>query len=379
MKPIYLDHSATTPVREEVTEVMCPYFSDVFGNASSIHGFGRRARKDLEDARKKVAEIIGADFREIFFTSGGTESDNLAVQGVVGTHKGHGGHIITSSIEHPAVLNTCRYLERQGYEVDYLPVDTNGLVSLETVQAALRPDTVLVSMMLANNEVGTIQPIRKIGELTKAQGIPLHTDAVQAMGKIPVNVDDLNVDLLSISAHKIYGPKGVGLLYVNQNTPFTPLFYGGRHEQGYRPGTENMAGVMGLAKAIELAELERDYFFRNMSHLRSLLETGILQKVKAAQFNGHTEKRLPNVSNISFHSVDGEMLLYVLDGKKIAVSTGAACSSGSREVSHVLTAMGLSSELSAGSLRFSLGRLNNEDDIHYVLDILPEVIAGLRK
>jgi cysteine desulfurase len=379
MKPIYLDHGATTPMRPEVVEVMRPYFSDVFGNASSIHGFGQKARKGLEKARKSVAEIIGADFKGIFFTSGGTESDNLAVQGVVHTRKGHKGHVVTSSIEHPAVLNTCRYLEQQGYQVDYLPVDADGLVDPETVQATLRPDTVLVSIMLANNEVGTIQPIREIGEMTKSQGIPLHTDAVQAVGKIPVKVDDLNVDLLSVSAHKIYGPKGVGLLYVNQNIPFTPLFYGGHHERGYRPGTENIAGVMGLAKAMELAETERDNFFTNMNHLRSLLEAGILEKVKNVQFNGHAEKRLPNVSNISFHSVDGEMLLYVLDGKKIAVSTGAACSSGSTEVSHVLTAMGLSPELAGGSLRFSLGRVNNEDDIRYVLDVLPDVIAGLKK
>ena len=378
MKPIYLDHSATTPIREEVLEVMQPYFTNTFGNASSIHGFGQKARKDLEEARKKVAETIGADFREIFFTSGGTESDNLAVQGIVRARKERGGHIVTSSIEHPAILNTCRYMERQGYDVEYLPVDTDGRVNPETVQAALRPDTVLVSIMLANNEVGTIQPIQEIGEITKANGIPLHTDAIQAVGKIPVKVNDLNVDLLSVSAHKIYGPKGTGLLYVKQGTQFAPLFYGGHHERGVRPGTENVAAIIGLAKAMELAEAERDDFYATMHHLRSILETGIREKVKGIRFNGHTEKRLPNVSNISFHSVDGESLLLVLDSQKIAVSTGAACSSGSTEVSHVLTAMGLSPELAGGSTRFSLGRLNSEDDIRYVLNVFPSVISGLR-
>ena len=379
MKPIYFDHGATTPIRREVLEVMQPYFTDTFGNPSSIHGFGQKARKDLEEARKKVAETIGADFREIFFTSGGTESDNLAVQGVVRARKGHGGHIVTSAIEHPAVLNTCRYMERQGYDVEYIPVDTDGRVNPETVKAALKPDTVLVSIILANNEVGTIQPIQEIGEITKAQGIPLHTDAVQAVGKIPVKVNDLNVDLLSVSAHKIYGPKGTGILYVKQGTPFTPLFFGGHHERGVRPGTENVAAIIGLAKAMELADAERDDFFTNMARLRSMLEVGIREKVKNTQFNGHTEKRLPNVSNISFHSIDGESLLFVLDSQKIAVSTGAACSSGSAEVSHVLTAMGLSPELAGGSMRFSLGRLNSEDDIRYVLDVLPDVIAGLRQ
>ena len=378
MSPIYFDHGATTPIRREVIEAMQPYFSDLFGNASNIHGFGQKARKDLEDARKQVAEIIGSGFGEIIFTSGGTESDNLAVQGVVRAHKGSGGHIVTSSVEHPAVLNTCRYLERQGVAVDYLPVDTDGIVDPQAVESAIRPDTAIVSIMLANNEVGTLQPIREIGAITRARGIPLHTDAVQAMGKIPINVDDLNVDLLSVSAHKIYGPKGIGFLYVREGTPFAPLFYGGHHEQGYRPGTENVAAIIGLTKAMELADAERDDFFATMHRLRSLLETGIREKIKDVRFNGHTDQRLPNISNVSFQSVDGETLLYVLDSQNIAVSTGAACSSGSTDVSHVLTAMGLSPELAGGSLRFSLGRLNDENDIRYVLDVLPDMIDGLR-
>jgi len=378
MKSIYLDHSATTPIRKEVIEAMHPYFSDVFGNASNIHAVGQKARKNLEDARKKIAGIIGADFTEIYFTSGGTESDNLAIQGVTRAYKGGKGHLITSLVEHPAVLNTCRYLERKGIEVDYLPVDADGLVDPAAVQTALRPETLLVSIMLANNEVGTLQPIQEIGEITKAQGIPFHTDAVQAMGKIPVNVDDLNVDLLSVSAHKIYGPKGTGFLYVKQGTPFAPLFYGGHHERGYRPGTENVGAIIGLAKAMELADLERDNFFATMHRLRTILEAGIREKIKNVRFNGHTNKRLPNISNISFESVDGETLLYVLDSQNVAVSTGAACTSGSTGVSHVLTAMELSAELSGASLRFSLGRLNDEADIGYVLDVLPSVIDSLR-
>jgi cysteine desulfurase len=378
MRSVYFDHSATTPVRREVLEAMQPYYSEIFGNASNIHGPGQKARKDLEDARKQVAEIIGADYREIFFTSGGTESDNLAVQGVPHAQKGSGGHIVTSAIEHPAVFNTCRYLEQQGIAVDYLPVDTDGMVDPQAVEATINSNTTIVSIMLANNEVGTLQPIREIGAITRARGIPLHTDAVQAMGKMPINVDDLNVDLLSVSAHKIYGPKGIGFLYVREGTPIAPLFYGGHHERGYRPGTENVAAIIGLTKAMELADAERDDFFTAMHRLRSILETGIREKIKDVRFNGHTDQRLPNVSNISFHSVDGETLLYVLDSQNIAVSTGAACSSGSADVSHVLTAMGLSPELAGGSLRFSLGRLNSEDDIRYVLDVLPGVITGLR-
>ncbi|RTZ96461.1 MAG: cysteine desulfurase NifS [Deltaproteobacteria bacterium] len=376
---IYFDHSATTPIRREVIDAMDPYFAHRFGNASNIHRFGQQARKDLEDARKQVADIIGSGFGEIIFTSGGTESDNLAVQGVVRARKREKNHIVTSSIEHPAVLNTCRFLEQQGTAVDYLPVDTDGVVDPRTVEAAIRPDTALVSIMLANNEVGTLQPIREIGVITRARGIPLHADAVQAMGKIPVNVDDLNVDLLSISGHKIYGPKGIGCLYIRKGTPFAPLFFGGHHERGYRPGTENVAAIIGLARALELADAEREGFAADMHHLRTMLETGIREKIPAARFNGHTEKRLPNIANISFQSMDGETLLYVLDSRNIAVSTGAACASGSADVSHVLTAMGLSPALARGSLRFSLGRLNDENDIQQVLNVLPGIIDGLRQ
>ncbi len=379
MRNIYLDHSATTPVRSEVFEAMQPYFSEFFGNASSIHGVGQKARKDLENARKRVAGILGARFDEIYFTSGGTESDNLAILGVARSQGDSGRHIITSAIEHPAVLNSCRHLEQQGYDVDYLPVDSDGRIDPQVVEAAIRPSTILVSIMLANNEVGTLQPIQTIGEITKARGIPLHTDAVQAIGKISVKVEDLNVDLLTVAGHKIHGPKGIGLLYVNHRTKFTPLFFGGHHERGYRPGTENVASIIGLTKAMELAGGERNDFFAEMHRLRSILEDGICENIDRVQINGHKQERLPNLTNISFHAVDGEALLYILDSKGVAVSTGAACSSGSTGVSHVLTAMGLSSETAGGSIRFSLGRLNREDDIHHVLTLLPDIIARLRK
>lgn len=379
MKQVFLDHSATTPVREQVMEAMLPYFSDAFGNASSIHSFGQRARKDLEDARKSVAGLIRADSREIIFTSGGTEADNLAIKGIAYASQGKGRHIVISSIEHPAVLNCCQYLTQEGYEVTYLPVNREGLVDPDSVKTALKKETVLVSIMLANNEVGTLQPVKEIGEITRERGIPLHTDAIQAFGKVPVRVDELNVDLLSISGHKIYGPKGVGALYVKKETPMVPLMHGGRHEMGYRPGTENVAAIVGLAKAMELAEEEREEVFTGMSHLRSMLKRGIDEKIENVQFNGHPEKTLPNILNASFKFIEGESLQLSLDMNGIAVSTGSACASGSEESSHVLMAMGTAPDVARGSLRFSLGRLNDEDDIAYVLGVLPDVVARLRE
>jgi cysteine desulfurase len=379
MKQVFLDHSATTPVREQVMEAMLPYFSDAFGNASSIHSFGQRARKDLEDARKSVAGLLRADSREIIFTSGGTESDNLAIKGIAYASQGKGRHIVISSIEHPAVLNCCQYLTQEGYEVTYLPVNREGLVDPDSVKTALKKETVLVSILLANNEVGTLQPVKEIGEITRERGVPLHTDAIQAFGKVPVRVDELNVDLLSISGHKIYGPKGVGALYVRKETPMVPLMHGGHHEMGYRPGTENVAAIVGLAKAMELAEEEREEVFTGMSHLRSMLKRGINEKIENVQFNGHPEKTLPNILNASFKFIEGESLQLSLDMNGIAVSTGSACASGSEESSHVLMAMGTAPDVARGSLRFSLGRLNDEDDIAYVLDVLPDVVARLRK
>jgi cysteine desulfurase len=360
-------------------DAMQPYFTELFGNASSVHSLGQRARKDLEEARDGLASILGAHPKEVIFTSGGTESDNLAIKGVAFARQGRGKHIITSSIEHSAVLNCCGYLERQGFEVTTLPVDRHGMVDPDSVREALKPETVLVSIMLANSEVGTIQPIREIGAITKEEGIPLHTDAVQAVGKLPINVDDLNVDLLSISGHKIYGPKGIGALYFRRGVPMVPLMYGGHHELGYRPGTENVPAIMGLSKAIALAEEEREDFSKRMYTLRTLLERGISINIEDVLFNGHPEKRLPNILNASFKYVDGESILLSLDMSGVSVSTGSACSENSDEVSHVLTAMGIAPDVARGSLRFSLGRLNTEEDISYVLEVLSEVVARLRE
>jgi cysteine desulfurase len=379
MKAVYLDHSATTPIREEVMGVMLPYFAELFGNASSIHSLGQRSRKDLEEARSRLAHILGAHPKEVIFTSGGTESDNLAIKGVAYANREKGNHIVTSSIEHSAVLTCCQYLEKQGFEVTYLPVDRHGLVGPDSVREALKPETVLVSVMLANSEVGTLQPIKEIGTITKEKGIPFHTDAVQAVGKVPIRADDLNVDLLSLSGHKIYGPKGIGALYFRRGVSIVPLIYGGHHELGYRPGTENVAAIVGLAKAMELAEEEREDFSKRMYMLRTMLERGISVNIEDVQFNGHPEKRLPNILNASFKYVDGESLLLSLDMSGIAVSTGSACSAGSDEASHVLTAMGIPPDVARGSLRFSLGRLNDEADMSYVLGILSEVVAKLRE
>ncbi len=378
MNRVYLDHSATTPVRKEVAEAMLPYFSGMFGNASSIHSFGREARRAIQNARKKIAGIIDADLTEVVFTSGGTESDNLALMGCAYAKRKGGRHIVTSSIEHSAVLNCCRNLEREGFEITYLPVDGQGLVDPASVKDTIRPDTVLVSIMLANNEVGTVQPISEIGKITGAMGVPLHTDAVQALGKLSVTANRLNADLISMSGHKIYGPKGIGMLYIRKGISFKPLMHGGHHEMGFRPGTENVAAIVGLAKAMELAELERKDFIEKTFALRSVLEAGINEKIKNVIVNGHTEKRLPNISNASFKNTDGETLLMILDSLGIAVSAGSACSSGSTEPSHVLSAMGISAELASGNLRFSIGRSNDREDIYRVLEVLPDIVAKLR-
>ncbi len=378
MNRVYLDHSATTPVRKEVAEAMLPYFSGMFGNASSIHSFGREARRAIQNARKKIAGMIDADLTEVVFTSGGTESDNLALMGCAYAKRKGGRHIVTSSIEHSAVLNCCRNLEREGFEITYLPVDGQGLVDPASVKDTIRPDTVLVSIMLANNEVGTVQPISEIGKITGAMGVPLHTDAVQALGKLSVTANRLNADLISMSGHKIYGPKGIGMLYIRKGISFKPLMHGGHHEMGFRPGTENVAAIVGLAKAMELAELERKDFIEKTFALRSVLEAGINEKIKNVIVNGHTEKRLPNISNASFKNTDGETLLMILDSLGIAVSAGSACSSGSTEPSHVLSAMGISAELASGNLRFSIGRSNDREDIYRVLEVLPDVVAKLR-
>lgn len=378
MKSVYLDHSATTPLHPEVLEAMLPYLKDTFGNPSSIHMFGQKARKAIEDARAQVASLIGADHKEVFFTSGGTESDNLAIKGTALANQTKGKHIIISPIEHHAVLNSCHYLEKQGFKLTYLPVDKYALVNPQDVKDAIKSDTILISIMLANNEIGTIQPIAEIGKIIREKEIPFHTDAVQAMGKIPVDVNKLNVDLLTISAHKTYGPKGTGALYIRKGTKVTPLIHGGHHEYTRRPGTENVAGIVGLAKALELAYTEMPDASAKLKKLRDRLENGLKQRIKDVQLNGHPEKRIANLLNLSFQFVEGESMLLALDMKGIAISTGSACTSGSLEPSHVLSAMGIPHEITQGSLRFSLGRMNTEEDIDYVIETLPEIVQKLR-
>jgi cysteine desulfurase len=386
VKGIYFDNAATSPVRGEVQEAMNRCMSETFGNASSLHLFGQAAKRALEGARTTVARCLGADAREIYFTSGGTESDNLAIRGVAYANRDKGRHIITSPIEHHAVLNTCLALEREGFEVTYAPVDRYGVIDLDAVKDALRPDTILITVMLANNEVGTVEPITEISALARERGILVHTDAVQGIGKLPVNVDALGVDLLALTAHKFYGPKGQGALYVRKGTKIAPLFLGGHHEGGLRPGTENVPGIVGLATALRLAVQDLDgETTRTQSapaqvgRLRDRLEDGISGRVAEVFPNGHPTRRVPNISNLSFAGVEGESLLLALDMKGIAVSTGSACNAGATEPSHVLRAMGLDWTLAQGSLRFSLGRTNTESEVDYAIDAVTEVVERLRQ
>lgn len=377
MRSVYMDHAATTPVHPEVIAAMLTYFHPNFGNASSVHGFGRKARIAVDQVRETVAKAIGADPKEIYFTSGGTESDNIAIQGVARALGDRGKHIITSGIEHHAVLDTCEYLQTQGFEVTYLPVDQYGMVDPADVERAIRPDTILISIMHANNEMGTVQPIAKIGAIAKAKGVLLHTDAVQTMGSLPINVDQLNVDMLSFSAHKIYGPKGIGVLYVRRGTRVKPVQFGGGQERKLRTGTENVPGIVGLGKAVELAMQEMDARTEHLNKLREKLVAG-LTAIPDVTLNGHPTERLPGNVNISVKYVEGESLILSLDMKGIAVSSGSACTSGSLEPSHVLLCMGLDHMQAHGSLRLTLGRDNTEADVDYVLGVFPEIVERLR-
>ncbi len=379
MKTIYLDHAATTPVRQEVLDAMVPYFSEIFGNASSIHMVGQRARKALEKGRMVIAGCIGADPKEIFFTSGGTESDNLAIKGVAHANKTKGMHLITTNIEHHAVLNCCKSLEEEGFEITYLPVEQNGVVLFSALEEAIRPDTILISVMLANNETGTLQPVSEIAAIARKKGVLLHTDAIQAVGKILVNVNALGVDLLSISGHKIYGPKGIGTLYIRKGVRISPLLHGGLHERQMRAGTENIPAIVGLAKALDLAQAEMPSIIKHLTGLRDRLEQGIREKISHVYINNHPIQKLPNILNVTFEFIDGEALLLALDMRGIAVSTGSACTSGATEPSHVLQAMGINPTLAQGSIRFSLGRENTESEIDFVLDFLVEIVSQLRK
>jgi len=359
----YMDHSATSPVNPEVLEAMLPYFTESFGNASTLYALGREARTAMENGRKQVASLIGAKPEEVYFTSGGTESDNIAIKGTTSKLKNKGNHIITSDIEHPAVEETCKYLEKNGYQVTYLPVGEEGIVKVSDVEAAITPETILITVMHANNEIGTIQPIKEIGALAREKGIYFHTDAVQSVGKIPVNVEDMNVDLLSISAHKLYGPKGVGVLYIRRGVQIDPLFHGGGHERGMRPGTENIPGIVGLGKACQIAEENLDHNQEYITQLRDHLIKGVLEAVDNVQLNGHPLKRLPGNAHFSFQNVRGEPLTFLMDAKGVDVSTGSACSTKKVEPSHVLRAMGLDGEAANGSLRVTLGKENTPEDI----------------
>ncbi len=373
-----MDHSATTPVAPEVLAAMLPYFGEKFGNASSLHRSGREAKEALEDSREKVAALLGARAEEIIFTSGGTESDNLALKGIARKNRKHGKHIITTQIEHPAILETCRALEKDGFEVTYLPVTGEGLVELSTLEASIRPDTILISVMHANNEVGTIQPLEEIGRLAAERDIYLHSDAVQSVGKIPVNVDDLGVDLLSLSAHKLYGPKGVGALYIRKGTKLESIIQGGGHERRLRSGTENISGIVGLARAAELAERDMSREAERLAGLRDRLAELVLGKVKDAWINGTMKKRLPGNLNFGFKYVEGESLLLFLDSKGICVSTGSACSSHKLEPSHVLMSLGLKAEECHGSLRITLGMSNTLDEVEYVAESIVEAVERFR-
>ena len=378
---VYLDNSASSPLLPEVLESMLPFFSGEFGNAQSVHSFGQRARAAVENARRHVAKLIGANPNEIVFLSGGTEADNLAIRGVCYSHSRH-GHIITSSIEHPAVLATCQELEQAGFRVTWLPVNRNGLINTEDLRDSIDQDTVLVSVMQANNETGVIQPIREIAGIVdeaRSRGINvrLHTDAVQSTGKIRIDVRDLGVDLLSISAHKFHGPKGVGALYVKKGTRLSKQITGGHHERDRRAGTENVSGIVGFGRAAEIAYEDREKRENQMRSLRDALEKRLLS-MEQVQVNGIEAPRLSNISNLSFAGVDGESLLIALDLKGIAVSTGSACASGSLEPSHVLTAMGLSREEVRGSLRFSLSSLTTEAEIEYAASAVEDTVLRLR-
>ena len=383
MQRVYLDFNATTPVDPAVLDAMLPYFSGEFANASSIHTPGQRARAAVETAREQVAALIGASPKEIVFTSGGTESDNHAIFGIVNNALASAAqtlpHIITSAIEHEAVLNSCQALEKRGVAVTYLPVDKDGLVDPAAVQAALRPETALITIMHANNELGTIQPLAEIGRIARQADVYFHTDAVQSVGKIPVDVKALGVDLLSLSGHKLYAPKGIGALYIRSGTRLQQLLYGGHHQRGARPGTENVAGIVGLGAAAETARKSLAEDATRVSVLRDRLEREILARVPDARVNAAGAPRTPNTTNIIFPGVEGEALLISFDLKGLACSTGAACSSGAVEPSHVLTAMGLSPEDARASLRFSLGRHTTEAEIDFALHVIPAAVAQLRE
>ncbi len=378
MKNVYLDNSATTKTDEEVVKAMFPYLSDNYGNPSSIYSIGQTARKAVEESRETVASILNCSPNEIYFTSGGSESDNTIIKGIAYSYKNKGNHIITSKIEHPAVLETCKQLEKEGFEVSYINVDANGIVDLKELEEAITPSTILISIMFANNEIGTIEPIKEIGQIAKSHGVIFHTDAVQAVGSINIDVQDMNIDSLSLSAHKFYGPKGVGALYVRKGVKFTKYINGGHQEKNKRAGTENVAGIVGLAKALEISHKDMEKHNKQIKELRDYYVQEVKQKIPYIKINGDLEKRLPGNSNISFRFIEGESLLLNLDLKGICASSGSACTSGSLDPSHVLLAIGLPHEIAHGSLRISIGKYNTKEEIEYTVSCLTEIVQRLR-
>ncbi|HDP16274.1 MAG TPA: cysteine desulfurase NifS [Candidatus Omnitrophica bacterium] len=380
MKQVYLDHNATTPVRKEVLDAMQPFFSHEYGNASSVHSKGRAARKAVEEARELVGNAVGTESADIVFTSGGTESDNFAIKGVAMANVDKGRHVITSEIEHPAVMDCCRFIEEElGFEVTRIPVDKYGMVDPDRLKDSVRKDTVLISIMFANNEVGTIQPIKEIAEIAGKNGVYFHTDAVQALGKEKIDVEDLGIDLCSFSAHKLNGPKGIGGLYVRKGVKLVPFHSGGVHEGKRRAGTLNVPGIVGFGKAIEIACKDMQGSDKHMRKLTERLLAGLNKELKEIYLNGHPDRRLSNTLNISFRHVEGESLILNFDLKGICASTGSACMSGSLERSHVLAAMGVQPDLSQGSIRFSFGYGNTEEDVDYCLTEIPPIVKRLRE
>jgi len=376
---VYMDNAATTHLREEALQAMVYAYRHAFGNSSSVHIFGQEARRALEEAREEFASCVGARPEEIIFTGGGTESDNLAIRGVAMALRELGNHIITCATEHHAVLHCCQELEREGFQVTYLPVDSRGLVDLECLRDSIREETILITVMTANNETGVLQPIGEIARMAREKGVLLHTDAVQAAGKMSLDVDQLGADLVSFSGHKFYGPKGVGALFVRQGTPIRPIMQGGHHEGGLRPGTVNVPGIVGMARALSATLAELEETAARLRELKEALAAGIMETIPGVYRNGDIERSLPNVLNMSFEGAEGESLLLGLDVEGIAVSTGSACTSGSVEPSHVLLAMGVPPQLAQCSLRFSLGRENSEADIAYVLEVLPGIVQRIRR
>lgn len=379
MRQVYLDYSATTPVKKEVLDEMIPYFTDHYGNPSSLYTIAQESKEALNLARERVAALINAKSDEVFFTAGGTEADNWAIEGVLSANEKKGKHIITSNIEHHAIIHTCNYLAKKGYDVTFVEVDSEGRVDPKDIEAAIRKDTVLITVMMVNNEVGTIQPIKEIAEIAKKHRVTFHTDAVQGLGNVPIDVKDLGVDLMSMSSHKIYGPKGVGALYIRKGVRIHNLIHGGAQEKKKRAGTENLPGIVGFGKAAQLAKENFDDHVKRVSQLRDYFVDRVLTEIPDTFLNGSVEHRHPGNANITFKFIEGESLLLLLDSKGIAVSTGSACSSASLMPSHVLSALGIPVEMIHGTLRFTIGDLTTKEDIDYTVDVLKEIVAKLRR